>query len=58
MKPKYEIGTWIRFYNIGKLVVDIIQYVDKDVLGKFCYLTISNGHIDEDAILEARKDSK
>ena len=54
MKPKYTIGTWIRFYNVGKLYIDIIQYIDKDVLGKYYYLTINNGHVSEDMVLESR----
>jgi hypothetical protein len=54
MKPKYAIGTWIRFYSQGKMVVDIVQYIDKSVSGTIEYLTIHNGHVTQDSIFEAR----
>ncbi len=29
MKHKYTIGTWVRFYLSGKMVIGIIQYIKK-----------------------------
>ena len=51
--PKYELGSWIRFYNMGKMCIDQVQYIDHSVI-EVEYLTIHNGHVSEDCVLEAR----
>jgi len=54
MKPKYTIGTWIRFYSCGTMCIDQVQYIDTTVYGTVEYLTIQHGHVTEKAVLEAR----
>jgi len=54
MKPKYTIGTWIRFYNNGQLVIDVITYVEQTFIKTYEYLTLHNGSVSEDSILESR----
>lgn len=55
MKHKYPIGTWVRFYQNGSLVIGVVQYILKrehwDTSPR--YFT-DRGPLDENEILEAR----
>jgi hypothetical protein len=50
---KVKIGDWVRFYQGGKLVIGVAQYLEKDLLGYWIVKT-DIGAIDERYILEAR----
>jgi hypothetical protein len=49
----FEIGSWVRFYNNGRLVIGVVQYYDRNILGHIEYMT-DIGTIDERYILESR----
>ena len=55
MKHKYTIGTWVRFYLSGKMVIGIIQYIKEHEPweAETIYHT-DLGTIEESRILEAR----
>ena len=50
---KVEIGDWVRFYNGGKLVIGVVEYVRKKVIHvEYC---TDAGTVHEDSVLEVRK---
>ena len=53
-QPKYKVGDWIRFYNMGKLVIDQVEYVTEEILG-YSYKTLHNGSVSEDSIIDWRE---
>jgi hypothetical protein len=53
---KANIGDWVRFYQNGVMVIGVIQYITKDILGKQKYNT-DIGEVSEDYIFEVRKAS-
>lgn len=48
-----SVGDWVRFYQSGKLVVGVVQYLDEDLLGYMIAKT-DIGAIDVRYILETR----
>lgn len=54
MKPKYQIGQWVRFYKNGQLVIGVIQYIDNTSYPITVQYCTDHGEISESRILEAR----
>lgn len=48
-----EIGSWVRFYIDGRLVIGVVEYYERNILGHIVYMT-DIGTIDERYILESR----
>lgn len=48
-----NVGDWIRFYQSGVLVIGVVQYLEKDLLGYMVAKT-DIGAVDTRYILEAR----
>lgn len=48
-----KVGDWVRFYQCGKLVIGVVQYIEKDLLGYMIAKT-DIGQVDCRYILEAR----
>lgn len=48
-----EIGSWVRFYQGGTLVIGVVQYLEKDYLG-FWKAKTDIGEVDTRQILEVR----
>jgi hypothetical protein len=48
-----KVGDWVRFYQGGKLVIGVVQYAEKDLLGYMIAKT-DIGVVDVRYILEAR----
>lgn len=50
-----QVGDWVRFYQNGKLVIGVVEYVMKsDVLGDI-ELHTDQGTTDPESVLETRK---
>ncbi len=55
MKHKYPVGTWVRFYQNGVLVIGVVEYLpDEEPWDRCCNYATTAGVVDEDSILEAR----
>ncbi len=53
-KPKAKVGDWIRFYEAGKLVIGVIEYITiGSILNDVTYNT-NIGNVDEEYVLEIR----
>jgi len=52
MKP--QIGDWIRFYQNGHLVIGVVQYISKDVLG-YEHCDTDAGMVRSDSVREIRR---
>lgn len=48
-----KVGDWVRFYQSGKMVIGVVQYLEKDLLGYMIAKT-DIGSCDTRYILEAR----
>jgi len=48
-----KVGSWVRFYRGGALVVGVVQYLEKDNLGYWIAKT-DIGAIDTRYVLEVR----
>lgn len=46
-------GSWVRFYQGGILVIGVVQYLEKDLLGYWIAKT-DIGQVDTKYILETR----
>jgi hypothetical protein len=55
-QDKVKIGSWIRFYQSGKLVIGVVQYLEKDLLGYMIAKT-DIGPVDVRYVLESRGES-
>lgn len=55
MKHKYPIGTWVRFYQNGELVIAVVEYLPKRNTwdDDMTYYT-TKGPVSEKSIVEAR----
>ncbi len=53
MNETIKVGSWIRFYMNGVLVVGVVQYIEKDILGYWIAKT-DIGAVDTRYVLEAR----
>ena len=49
-----KVGDWIRFYQGGVLVIGVVQYVEKDLLG-YMIANTDIGPIDSRYVLEVRR---
>lgn len=55
MKHKYPVGTWVRFYQSGKMIVGVVQYLAKKESWETDYsYSTDAGVVEESSILEAR----
>jgi len=55
MKHKYPIGTWVRFYQNGELIIGIVEYLpQKESWERLPKYHTTAGAVSEDSILEAR----
>lgn len=55
---KAAIGNWIRFYRDARLVIGVVQYIEKDITGnygKWEYVT-DIGTVREDRVKEVRRE--
>jgi len=53
--PKYPLGSWVRFYQEGKMVVGVVQYVLEKQSWEPTYTYLTDlGPFQETAVLEAR----
>ena len=53
-KKEIKVGTWIRFYQAGELVIGKVEYIKVDpVLGNRTFST-DQGAAEEDDVLEFR----
>ena len=50
---KVKVGDWVRFYQDGILVIGVVQYMEKDILG-YTIAKTEIGSIDIRYILEVR----
>jgi hypothetical protein len=50
---RYTKGDWVRFYNVGKLVIGQIEYIYEET-GGFIYAATDQGPVDVKSILEVR----
>lgn len=48
-----KVGSWIRFYKNGILVIAVVQYLEKDLLG-YLQAKTDIGVVDVRYILEVR----
>lgn len=56
MNDILNIGDWICFMENGMLVIGEIRYVkEPDVIGNVVYVTINNGEVSHNSVLEVRK---
>lgn len=53
MNETIKVGSWIRFYQGGVLVIGVVQYIEKDLLG-FWIAKTDIGTVDTRYVLEAR----
>ena len=53
MNETIKVGSWIRFYSDGVLVIGVVQYIEKDLLGYWIAKT-DIGPVDTRYVLEAR----
>lgn len=53
MNETIKIGSWIRFYQNGRLVVGVVEYLEKDLLGYWTAKT-DIGLVDIRYVLETR----
>lgn len=53
MNETIKVGSWIRFYMGGVLVIGVVQYIEKDLLGYWIAKT-DIGTVDTRYVLEAR----
>ena len=53
MNETIKVGSWIRFYQNGKMVIGVVQYLEKDLLGYWNAKT-DIGMVDTRYVLEAR----
>ena len=53
MNETIKVGSWIRFYQGGFLVIGVVQYIEKDLLGYWIAKT-DIGQVDTRYVLEAR----
>ena len=49
-----KIGDWVRFYQNGKLVIAVVQYTKRDILG-YAVLQTDAGEVRADNVLETRE---
>lgn len=55
MKHKYPIGTWVRFYRNGVLVLAVIEYHKKNEPWEVDHVYHTDqGTIEHEGIIEAR----
>ena len=50
---KVKVGDWVRFYEGGILVIGVVQYIEKDLLG-YTIVKTDIGSVDIRYILEVR----
>jgi hypothetical protein len=55
MHETIKVGSWIRFYNGGVLVIGVVEYLEKDSSGYWIAKT-NIGPVDTRYVLEARND--
>ena len=48
-----EPGDWIRFYQNGELVIGVVEYIQKDLIGHW-QLKTNIGSVDSRYVLEVR----
>jgi hypothetical protein len=51
---KAQVGDWVRFYQNGELVVGVVQYTTRTILGHVEYNT-DRGVVSDEYVLEVRK---
>lgn len=52
-KNDIKAGSWVRFYQGGSMVIGVVQYIEKDLLGYWQAKT-DIGSIDFRYVLEVR----
>jgi hypothetical protein len=52
-----QINDWVRFYQNGKLVIGLVQYTRKNILGHTELLT-DVGSVCDNAVLEYRSPTR
>lgn len=55
MNETIKVGSWVRFYNGGVLVIGVVEYLEKDSMGYWIAKT-NIGPVDTRYVLEARND--
>lgn len=51
---KIEVGDWVRFYSLGRLIIGEVTYLQTKT-GGFKYALTDQGEVSFDSILEVRK---
>ena len=52
-QEKLNKGDWIAFQRAGKITIGKIEYMKRDILGYWQYITTA-GQVREDSVLEVR----
>lgn len=55
MHETIKVGSWVRFYSGGVLVIGVVEYLEKDFLGYWIAKT-NIGPVDTRYVLEARNE--
>jgi hypothetical protein len=55
MTKEIQEGDWVRFYQGGKMVIDIVQYIEKDLYSSDLIIKTTMGSLRDSEILEMRR---
>ena len=50
-----KIGDWVRFYSGGRLIIGLVEYVSKNILGD-TILHTCQGAVSESGVFERRRE--
>lgn len=53
-QAKYSKGTWVRFYREGRMVIGVVEYTHKSIIGTLTLATDA-GEVEADSVLESRQ---